>query len=153
MAILLSKINEDLRTALKTSDEVSVSTLRFLLSHLHNAKIAKGADLTDEEIISEIAKDAKRHRESIEAFEKASRVDLASREKAELSVLTKYLGPSLTDEQIKALVDQAIVEVGAETLADMGKVIANVLSRARGQTDGATVAAIVREKLSNKNVK
>jgi len=147
MSILNDKIHKELTDALKQKDEVRVSTLRFLISHLENARIAKGADLGDGEILDEIAKDAKRHRESIDAFKKAERSELVSAETAQLKVLEGYLPKQLSGEEIGKIVDEVISELSPSSIADTGKVIGAVMSRVKGQADGALVSAIVKEKL------
>jgi len=150
MSALLSKIYKDLNVALKQKDTVRVSTLRFLISHLENARIAKGQDLTDAEVVAEIAKDAKRHKESIDAFKKAGRSELVDAETAQLAVLGGYLPKQLSDEEITKIVDEVIAELSVSSMADIGKVIGAVMGRVKGQADGAVVAEIVKEKLSDK---
>jgi len=147
MSVLLEQINSDLVEAQKQKDELKVSALRFLIAGLHNAKIAKLDELTDEEILLEIGKEAKRHKESIEAFEKGGRDDLVQKEKAELAILQKYLPQPLTDEELEKMVDEAIAAVGASSAADFGRVMSTVLSSARARADGGKVAEIVKRKL------
>ncbi len=148
MPVLLEQLNQDLTSALKAKDEVAVSALRFLIAGLHNAKIAKLADLTDEEILVEIGKEAKRHKESIEAYDKGGRRDLVEKEMAELAILQKYLPQPLTDEELEKMVDEAIAAVGASGPEDLGKVMSTVLSSARARADGGKVAEIVKRKLA-----
>lgn len=150
MAKLFDKISQDLNTALKQKDPVRVSTLRYLISHLNNARIAKGGELTDEDVIGEIAKDVKRHKESIEAFEKANRQDLVSQESSQLSVLEEYLPAQLKDEEIAKIVGEAIVTLGQVGPGDMAKVMGQVMAKVKGQADGAKVAEIVKNKLTQK---
>ncbi|MBI2012757.1 GatB/YqeY domain-containing protein [Candidatus Curtissbacteria bacterium] len=144
----LDRLNEDLKSALKSKDETAVSTLRFLIAKIHNAKIAKGEELSDEEIIAEIGKEAKRHKESIDAFEKGGRAELVAREKAELEIIYRYLPKQIPKEEIEKVVDQVISELGEAGPRDIGKVIGAVMAKVRGQADGALVSTIVREKLS-----
>lgn len=147
MPVLLEELNQDLTSALKGKDEAAVSALRFLISGLHNAKIAKGQDLSDEEILSEIGKEAKRHKESIAAFEAGGRKDLVEKETVELVILQKYLPQPLTDEELEKMVGEAIAAVGAAGPADFGRVMSTVLSSARTRADGSKVAEIVKRKL------
>lgn len=146
---LIDKISQDLIEALKSHEEVRVSTLRFLISGLKNARIAKGSDLTDEEVVSEIAKDAKRHRESIDAYVKAERDLLADKEKAELEILLTYLPSQMSEEEVVKIVASTISEVGASGIADMGKVMGAVMAKVKGQADGMVVSKIVKEKLGS----
>ena len=148
MAALLDKISQDLNTALKSHEETAVSALRMTLSDVKNAQIAKGAELTDDEVLSEINKDAKKHKESIEAYKSAGRADLVQKEEAELEVLLRYLPQALSDEELANIVDEAISALGVNSIADMGRVVKAVMSSAGTRADGAKVAAIVRDKLS-----
>lgn len=144
---ILDQITQNLVTAQKNRDETTVSTLRMVISNLNNAKIAKGDGLTDDEIVAEIGRDAKRHKESIEAYGSAGREDLVSKETAELEVLSKYLPQQFSDLELANVVDEAISAVGAVTIADMGRVVKAVMSSAGVKADGAKVAAIARQKL------
>ena len=148
MEILIERIGEDLKQALKEGDEIKVSTLRFLISKINNSKIAKGKDLTDEEIIGEIAKEVKRHQESIEAYKKGNRADLVDKEGKELAILKGYLPEPLTDEELETMVDEAISLLDAKSPNDSGRVIKAVLSSASIRADGAKVAQIVKKKLA-----
>ncbi len=149
MPALLGQISQDLNSALKAKDETAVSALRFLLAGLHNAKIAKGEDLADAEVLDEIGKEAKRHKESIEAFDAGGRKDLVEKEMAELSILQKYLPQPLTAAELEKMVDEAIRAVDAKSAADLGRVMSTVLSSARTRADGAKVAEIVKRKLGS----
>lgn len=148
MSALLEKLNADLVEAQKAQDMTRVSTLRFLLSQIHNVKIAKGSELNDQEVETEIMKEAKRHRESIIAYEGAKREDLEAKEKSELAVLAAYLPEPLTDEEITNFVKEAIVAVGATGPADMGRVIKAVMSSAGPKADGGKVAQITQQVLA-----
>lgn len=139
----------DLNSAVKARDQIVVSTLRLLLASLHNAKIAKGADLTDEEVVGEIARDVKRHKESIAAYEAGSRADLVDKERKELEVLTGYLPSQLSQEEVKKAVDEAITAVKPTGIADMGRVMSAVMAKVGAAADGAMVAAIVKKKLGS----
>jgi len=148
MTDLASQIRSDLNNFLKAKDEVAVSALRLLLSNVHNAQIAKRDKLTDEEVAGEIAKDAKRHRESIEAYRAANRDDLVEKETRELAILEKYLPKQLSPDELSKIVDEEIKVLGAGEIKDMGRVMSAVMARVKGQADGALVSAIVKSKLS-----
>ena len=147
MAKLFDKISQDLNTALKQKDTTRVSTLRYLISHLNNARIAKGGDLIDDDITLEIAKDATRHKESIEAFDKAKRQDLVNQESSQLKILEEYLPAQLKDEEIARIVDETIALLGQIGPGDMAKVMGQVMAKVKDQADGAVVSGIVKEKL------
>ena len=105
MANILDKINQDLIDAQKSKDTVMVSTLRLLLADVKNAQIEKGSELTDEEIINQIQRGAKKRKESIDAYQKANRSDLVDKETRELGVLQKYLPKQLSQDEIGKIVD------------------------------------------------
>ena len=146
---LLSTLQSDLAVAQKARNEVAISTLRFLLSSIHNAQIQKGAELTGEEIIVQIRREVKRHNESIEAFKTAGRNELVASESAEKEILEKYLPQGISDGELSKIVEEAIKEVGAQTLGDFGKVMGAVMKKAGGGADGAKVSAMVKEKLGS----
>lgn len=148
MVNLADQINQDLNSALKAKEGVAVSTLRMVISSLHNAQIAKGGDLTDDEVLAEISKDAKRHKESIFAYKSAGRADLVQKENAELEILSRYLPSVLSDEELSNMVNEAIAALEASEIGDMGRVIKAVMSSGGVRADGAKVAAIVRSKLA-----
>ena len=145
---LIEQIQTDLNKFLKDKDKVATSALRLLLSNIHNAQIAKGEVLTDDDVIGEVTKDAKRHRESIEAYQAAARADLVGKETKELAVLEKYLPNQLSVDEIKKIVDYEIKTLGATEIKDMGRVMAHVMANVKGQADGAFVSSIVKEKLA-----
>lgn len=149
MNSLLEKISADLNLAIKAGDKVKVSTLRLLLANLHNAKIAKGADLTDEEVEREIARDVKRHRESIAAYEAGNRADLVDKERKELEVLARYLPKQLSEDEVSKIVEGVIAEIGASGISDMGKVMAKVMAKVGEGADGGTIAQEVKKKLGS----
>lgn len=146
---ILAQITARLTKSLKEKDKVATSTLRFLIAGLHNVKIAKGEDLTDEEIVSEIVKEVKRHKESIEAFKKGNRQDLVEKERKELVILESYLPKQLSADEIAKVVDGEIAASGASASEDIGRIIGQVMAKVKGQADGAVVAQMVRERLSN----
>lgn len=145
---MLEKIDADLKAAMQAGDSEKVAVLRLLKSALHNQKINLGHDLTDAEAVVALEKEAKQRRDSIEAYEKADRQDLADPEKAELSIIQSYLPEKMGEEELAKLVDEAIAETGANSPAQMGQVIAKVREKAAGQADGAMIASLVKAKLS-----
>ena len=147
MSPLFLKIQKDLASALKAQDKIAVSTLRLLISEINNQRISKGEDLTDSEIVDVTSGQAKKNRESIEAFQKANREELVKKEKDELGVLSRYLPKMLGEDEIGKIIDMTIAEVGADKLKNMGMVMAAVMAKVKGRADGAVVAEIVKAKL------
>ncbi len=142
------KLKDDLKSAQINRDEVRVSTLRLLLSEINNSKISKGSELTDDEIIAVVQKEAKKRRESVESFKKGGREDLANKEQSELEILQTYMPEGLSNEELTKLVEGSINELGANSLASMGKVMSLVMSKVEGRADGSEVSKLVKEKLS-----
>jgi len=143
--MLLEKIQKDLAEALKSKKEVVVSTLRLLLSEIHNRQIEKQAELTDEDVVAVIRKGVKQRQEAIEAYQKGSRQDLADKEKQEAEILSNYLPQEITAEELEKITKEAIKEVGVSGPADFGKVMGVVMDKVKGRIDGAKVAEVVKK--------
>lgn len=133
--------------AMKARDEIKVSTLRLLSSAFNYEKIEKQHDLTDEEELTVIRKQAKQRKDSIEAYAKAGRTDMADSEKKELAILQEFLPPEMGEEELEKLINDSINESGAKTMADMGRVIGVVKAKAPG-VEGGKIAELVKSKLS-----
>jgi uncharacterized protein YqeY len=140
---LQAKIGE----ALKAHDEIRLSTLRLLSSAFNYEFIAKQHELTEEEELVVVRKEAKQRRDSIEAYKKAGALDRAEREEAELKILQEYLPPEMDEATLSKLVTEAITQLGAKTTSDMGRVIGLVKSKAPN-VDGSKIAQIVNSKLN-----
>ncbi len=145
---LVDQLDSDLKEALKVRDEIRLTTLRLLKSALKNYQIELGHDLTMQEALSVLQKEAKKHQDSITQYEQANREDLAKEEEAELKVIEKYLPEQMDRSDVEKLVDKAIAETGANTMADMGKVIGKVTEEAKGAADKSLIAQIAKDRLS-----
>lgn len=146
--MLTDKIQSDLKEAQLARDEIKVSTLRLLLSEIHNVEIGKSSPLSDEDIIQVIQREVKKRKEAAAGFRSGGREEGAQKEEAELKVLSAYLPEELSTEELTKMVEDSITEVGAKSLADMGSVMGNVMSKVRGQADGNVVSSLVKERLS-----
>lgn len=144
---MVDKIQEDLKKAQLARDEVKVSTLRLLLSEIKNAEIAQGRQLSDENLIAVVSREAKKRKEAAEGFRKGEREQSAQKEEAELKILESYLPAQLSTEELTKLVQDSITEVGAQNLQDMGKVMGAVMGKVAGRADGGAVSRIAKEKL------
>lgn len=145
---LLDQLESDLAEAMKLRDEVKTTTLRLLKSAMKNYQIELGHDLTMQEALSVLQKEAKKHQDSINQYQSANREDLAKEEEAELEVIKEYLPEQMSREDLEKVVDQVIAETGAKGPADMGKVIGGVRQETEGKADGAMIAEIAKSKLS-----
>lgn len=148
---LLERLNDDLKDAMRSRDDVRLRTIRSLRSALQSAEIARreggAATLTDDEIAAVLQKQAKQRRESIAQFEQAGRDDLRQREVEELAVIEAYLPRQMDDDEIRAVVREVVAAAGAAGPGDIGKVMGPAMGRLRGKADGRRVQEIVRETL------
>lgn len=144
----LQELKADMKQAMKDRDKETLGTLRMLISSLNNARIDKGGDLADEDVIRVLSKEAKQRRESIEAYEEGGRQEQADKEQRELEVIKNYLPAQLSDEEVEEMVEEIIDETGAETRADMGQVMGRVMPKVKGRYDGSKVKDIVMDKLA-----
>lgn len=145
---LKAEIQDGMKAALKSGDRLTLSTLRLLLSALHNEEIKGRRELTPEEILKTISSLCKQRQESIEYFQKGGRTDLVEKEKAELEILRRFLPQALTDEEVRVLIRSSIEEVGAKGVQDLGKVMKQIMPKVTGRTEGRRVSELAKEMLS-----
>jgi uncharacterized protein YqeY len=145
---LKDSIREALKVALKRQQRTEVSTLRLLLSEIKNAEIAQQKPADDSKVLDVVAKEAKRRRESIEAFKLGNRSDLVAQEEAELAVLMSYLPEQMSRAEIMAAARQVADSVGAKGPSDKGKVMSQLMPQLKGKADGKEVSEIVSELLA-----
>jgi len=145
---LKEKFANDLKESLKAKNEVKLSTIRFLISAIHNVEIDKGKELTEDEVVSVLQKQVKQRKESIEGFVKGSRLELVEKEKQEMAILQEYLPEQMSSSVIEVIVDKAIKDTSSSSLQDLGKVMGVLSSQLKGKADMGLVSSIVRKKLS-----
>ncbi len=133
---LIEKLQEDMKLAQKNRDVLRLSTIRLLRSSVSYARIEKGAELTDDEVMTELSRAAKQRRESIEAAERGGREDIAEREKAELAIINEYLPEQLGEAEIEAIARQIASQVGATDPKDRGKLMGPLMQQIKGRADG-----------------
>ena len=150
MTALKDRLRADLTAAMKARDEVRTRTLRMALTSVSKEEVAGASarELTDDEVVKVLTREAKRRREAADAFAAAGRDEQAAAERAEGVILDGYLPAQLSDEEISALVTEVIDETGASGMAAMGQVMKALTPRGAGRADGARVAAEVRRKLA-----
>jgi uncharacterized protein YqeY len=145
---LSEQLQADMKTAMRDGDAHRRDTLRMAIAAVQNAAKDKRADLTDEEVQAVLTRQVKTRRESIKAYTDAGRDDLAAREQAEIEVLQPYLPEQLGEDEIRALVTEAIDSTGATSPRDMGRVMAALMPTTRGRADGKLVSSLVNEELA-----
>ena len=150
--MLRDDINNALKAAMKAKDERRISTLRLVNSTLKNADIeARGqgkGPLGDDELLGLLQKMVKQRHESIDLYEKGGRSELAQQEREEIAIIAAYLPKQMSEDEVKAAVAQAIQEIGAAGMKDMGKVIGALKSKYAGKMDFAKASALVKSALS-----
>jgi len=150
--MLWNRINEDLKEAMKKRDRVTLSVVRMLKTAMTKKTIELEKDkLEDAEVIALVKKDIKRHRDSIEQFEKGGRKDLSEKEKKELVVLESYMPEAPSAEAVKEIVKYVIKETGASGKKDFGAVMKKSMEKLGGSADGKVVSDIVKELLEQSN--
>ena len=146
---LFGKIDKDTIEALKAGEKDRLLLLRGLKSDLKYARLDKGDDLTDQDVIDVLAYQAKKRRDSIEQFEKGGRDDLVAKERAELEIITTYLPKQLNEDELRDIVAKAIDEAGVTSPAQIGAVMKIVMPQIKGVADGKMVSKLVMEILAN----
>ena len=145
---IVDKINSDLVAAMKGKERDRVTELRSLKSAIKYRQIDKGSDLTDDDVIQVLSSVARKHRDSIEQYEKGGRADLVESEKAELEIVVQYLPEQLGPDEVGKLVDEVIEELGVSNASDFSAVMKTVMPKVKGRADGKLVKEIVTQRLS-----
>lgn len=146
---LVQTIRDDMTAAWRAGDVERRNTLRLLIAAFDYARIAAGHDLSDDEAVTALQREAKQRRDSIEQYRAGGRQDLVDHEQTELDIITSYLPAALSDEELTDLVRGAIAEAGATGPSDLGKVMGPLMKRVAGRADGGRVNALVREMLAS----
>jgi uncharacterized protein YqeY len=146
---ILQRIQTDMTAAMKAQDADTLSTLRMLKASLMEAKTKKPRDeqLSADEEIEVVQRYAKKRREAIEEFRRVGRTDVVAREEAEIEVAMRYLPKALSEDELAAIVREAIAKTGAASSKDMGKVIGVVMAQVKGKAEGGTVSRLVKQAL------
>lgn len=145
---LTEQLQSDMKAAMRGGDTERRDTLRMAMAAVQNAAKDKRAPLSDEETIEVLTREVKKRRESIAAYESAGRSDLAAREQAEVDILTPYLPEQLSEEEVQALVRQAVASTGATSTRDMGRVMSQLMPNVKGRADGKLVSRLVNQELA-----
>ena len=142
-------LTEDMKQAMndKESGKLRLSVIRMARANIKNIEIDEKRELNDDEVLAVLVKEVKMRQDSLEEFAKAGREELVEQAKQEIAILRKYLPEQLSDEELKALVEEAVAETGAAGPKDMGKVMAALMPKTRGRADGKRINTMVRELL------
>jgi len=144
----IATIEEQLRTAMKARDAERRDALRLILNALKGSEKDLQRPLTEDEELQVLQRERKRRLEAADAFRSGGREEQAQSEERELEILEEFMPEPLSEDEVEDIVDNAIAEVGATSMADLGRVMADVMPQIAGRADGSTVSQIVREKLA-----
>ncbi len=145
---LITELEQEVKEAMLAKDAERRDALRLILSSLRSAEKELLRPLSEDEELQVLQRERKKRIEAIEAFSGAGRVAQAEKEEAELSILEEFMPEPLTEEELEQIVDDAIAEVKATSMRDMGRVMADVMPQIAGRADGSAVGQLVREKLA-----
>jgi uncharacterized protein len=145
---LRERLHDDTTAAMRSGDALRRDVLRMAQSAIYNAEKAKRTTLSEDDVLAILAREVKTRRESVEAFRAGGREDLAAKEEAEIAILQGYLPEALSEDELRALVDEAIATTGAASARDLGKVMGWLSPRTRGRADGKVVSGMVAAALA-----
>lgn len=147
MSDLLAKIKSDMKEAMRNKEKVRLTAIRMLLAAIKQIEVDQRIEIQDTDILVILDKMIKQRRDSIAQFEAADRQELADIEKQEIEALQRYMPQALTDDEISSLIDAAMSETGAESMRDMGKVMAILKPQLQGRADMGLVSGKIKSKL------
>jgi len=145
---LIGRLEDEVKEAMRSRDADRRDALRLILSSLKSAEKELQRPLSDNEELQVMQRERKRRLEAAEAFRAGGRDDQATKEEGELAVLQEFMPEPLSEDELEQIVDNAIAEVGATSIRDMGRVMADVMPQISGRADGSAVGQLVREKLA-----
>jgi uncharacterized protein YqeY len=145
---LKERIQTDLTAAMRSGDSLRRDVLRMATSAAYNLEKRQQKPLSDDELLGVLTREVKTRRESVDAFRKGRREDLAGKEEAEIAILQEYLPQALSEEEIRRLIGEAVAATGATSARDMGKVMGWLAPKTRGRADGKHVSELVAQALA-----
>ena len=146
---LRERLHDDTTAAMRSGDSLRRDTLRMVQDAIYKTEKARQAALSEDEALAVVTREVKTRRESVEAFRKGGREDLAAKEEAEIAILTGYLPQQLTEDELRSLVDEGIAATGASTGRDLGRVMGWLSPRIRGRADGKVASGLVAQALAS----
>jgi len=149
---LRDRLHADTTAAMRSGDTLRRDVLRMVQNAVYNIEKAKRVTLSEDELLGVVTREVKTRRESVEAFRKGGREDLASKEEAEIAILGEYLPAALTEDELRALVDEGVAATGASSARDLGKVMGWLSPRIRGRADGKVASGLVAQALARADV-
>jgi len=144
---VMERLDQDMKQAMKDRAVLKLSVIRMVKAALKNEEIDKGRLLSEDEVLTILTRELKQRRESLHEFEKAGRVELASKSREEIDVLSAYLPAQLSEDEIRDIVREGIAATNASSKKEMGKVMGAIMPKVKGRADGNLVQKIVSEEL------
>ncbi len=145
--MLKAQLIDDMKTAMKGGDKARLSVIRLINAAIKQREVDERIELSDEQVLAVLDKMVKQRRDSIKQYTDAGRTDLADVEQAEVEIIQGYLPAALSDDEIAAIIERAIADTGAASMADMGKVMGKVKPQVQGRADMGAVSGLVKAKL------
>ncbi len=146
---LLNRLNDDMKQAMKNKEKEKLSVIRMLKASLQNEAIKHGKqELSEDEELTVLSREVKQRKDSLQEFQNAGRIDLVEKIQTELTYVEIYMPKQLSEEEVSAIVQETVAEVGATSKADMGKVMGAIMPKLKGKADGALVNKLVLQHLS-----
>ena len=146
---LLEQLSKDMVEAMKSKDSFTLGVIRMAKGAIQLEAINKKKDLTDEDVVSVIAKQIKMRNDSVNEFTKAGRTDLAEQNKKEIEILNKYMPEQLSSDEVHKIIDEAFTKINPTSNKDIGLIMKEVSPKLKGKADMSLVNAIIKEKLAN----
>jgi uncharacterized protein YqeY len=146
--MLKQRIQDDVKAAMRAKDKARLATLRLITAAIKQREVDERIELDDTQVLAILDKMVKQRRDSISQYEQAGRSELAAQESAEISVIQEYLPAGLSEDEILALIEQAIQTTGAAGMQDMGKIMGQLKPKMQGRADMAQVSRLVKQKLA-----
>ncbi len=146
--MLKQRITDDMKAALKGGEKARLGTIRLILAAVKQREVDERIELSDDQVLAVLEKMIKQRRDSIGQYEKAGREELAAQERSEIELIQEYMPEALSDDELAALIDKAIVDSGASEMRDMGKVMALLKPAIQGRAEMGAVSAQVKKRLA-----
>ena len=145
---LKERLMEDMKVSMRNKETLKKSVITMIRASVKQKEVDDRVDVNDDDVVELIAKQLKQQRDALVEFEKAERDDLIAQTKAEIEILASYLPQQLTDEELEAVVRDAVAEVNAQSVKDMGKIMGKVMAVAKGRVDGKRINEMVKKVLN-----
>ncbi|GGD04472.1 GatB/YqeY domain-containing protein [Pontibacillus salipaludis] len=146
---LLERLNQDMKEALRNKEKERLSVIRMVKSSLQNEALKLGKDeLTEEEELTVLSREIKQRKDSLQEYKSAGRDDLAQKDERDIEIIQSYMPQQLSEDELDAIVQETIAEVGASSKQDMGKVMSAIMPKVKGKADGSLVNKFVQKHLS-----